>query len=257
MTPSKSLQRSRTHEVSVRGRQSREDTQALRAHVLKLRRTVAELSRWGDDTMTVLEQSWSRTWFGLHLSGDGAATYRQLLAAYSESHRKYHTLQHLSECMVALEAVRSAAPHAAEVEFALWFHDSVYDTKRSDNEARSAEWAKKTLSSSGASNESIQLVEDLILATKHDALPRTPDEQILIDVDLSILGAKEQRFAEFERQVREEYSFVPGFLFRMKRKSILRTFLERDHIYSTQHFRDLLEGAARRNLEMVLHGRVA
>ena len=159
--------------------------------------------------------------------------------------------------MAALESVTAMAPHPAEVEMALWFHDSVYDTKRSDNEARSAAWAKKALSAAGASTESLRLVEDLILVTKHDALPQTPDEQVLVDIDLSILGAAEQRFAEFERQVREEYSFVPGLLFRMKRKAILRTFLEREHIYSTPHFRELLENSARQNLELVLNGRVA
>jgi predicted metal-dependent HD superfamily phosphohydrolase len=175
-----------------------------------------------------------------------------LLVAYSEPHRRYHTLQHLCECMAALESVRAIAPHPAEIECALWFHDSIYDTKRSDNEQRSAEWARKALSSSGAAADSIQSVTDLIMATKHDALPRTLDEQILVDVDLSILGADEQRFAEFERQVREEYSFVPGFLFRMKRKAILRTFLEREHIYSTPCFLERLEKPARRNLELAI-----
>jgi predicted metal-dependent HD superfamily phosphohydrolase len=204
--------------------------------------------------VTVLEQSWRRAWSGLHLAGDGMAIHQQLLTAYSEAHRSYHTLQHLAECIAALEPVITTAPHGAEVEFALWFHDAVYDTRRSDNEARSAEWARQTLSAAGASSETTSLVQSLIMATKHDALPRTLDEQILVDVDLSILGASEQRFAEFERQVREEYSFVPGFLFRMKRKSILRTFLEREHLYGTPHFRELLEATARRNLEQVVRG---
>jgi predicted metal-dependent HD superfamily phosphohydrolase len=88
------------------------------------------------------------------------------------------------------------------------------------------------------------------MVTTHDATPQTLDEQLLVDIDLSIIGAEDQRFAEFERQVREEYSFVPGFLFRMKRKTILKTFLERPRIYSTSHFSALLEGKARRNLEL-------
>lgn len=205
--------------------------------------------------LPVLEQSWKRTWSGLGLAGDGDGMYRQLLVAYSEPHRRYHTLQHLSECMTALETARGIAPHPAEIECALWFHDSVYDTKRSDNEHRSAEWAGQALSGSGASAESIQLVAELIMATKHDALPRTADERILVDIDLSILGADESRFAEFEQQVREEYSFVPGFLFRMKRKAILRTFLQRAQIYSTPCFMQKLEKTARRNLQLVIDGR--
>jgi predicted metal-dependent HD superfamily phosphohydrolase len=146
-------------------------------------------------SVTALEQSWRRAWSGLHLLGDGIETCQQLLAAYSEPHRSYHTLQHLLECTAALESVLAIAPHPAEVEMALWFHDSVYDTRRSDNEARSAAWAKKALSSAGASAQSLRSVEDLIMVTKHDALPQTPDEQILVDIDLSILGASEQRSA--------------------------------------------------------------
>ena len=144
------------------------------------------------------------------------------------------------------------APHGAEIEFALWFHDAVYDVKRSDSESRSAEWARATLEKAGASVESTKLVHDFVMITRHDTLPQTLDEQILVDVDLSILGADEQRFAEFELQVRQEYSFVPGFLFRMKRKSILRTFLDREHIYRTPHFRERLELTARRNLELAV-----
>lgn len=202
--------------------------------------------------MSVLEQSWARAWSELRLSGNGDAILRLLLAAYFEPHRKYHTLQHLTECLVALEPVRALAPHGAEIEFALWFHDAIYDVKRSDNEARSAEWARATLEGAGASTESMSLVQDLIMITRHDAVPQTLDEQILVDVDLSILGADEARFAEFEHQVRQEYAFVPGFLFRMKRKSILRTFLDRPHIYNTPPFRARLEEAARRNLTLAV-----
>jgi predicted metal-dependent HD superfamily phosphohydrolase len=207
--------------------------------------------------MYSLEESWNRAWADLHLKGDGATTYRSLLAAWSEKHRGYHTLQHLSECMVALDSIRALVPHAAEIEFALWFHDAVYNPKRSDNEAKSAEWAAATLSAAGASKDTTQQVERLVMVTTHDALPQTLDERFLVDIDLSILGSDESRFAEFEHQVREEYSFVPGFLFQMKRKAILKTFLAREHIYSTPAFRERLEASARRNLEQVVHGRAA
>ena len=57
------------------------------------------------------------------------------------------------------------------------------------------------------------------------------------------------RFAEYETQVREEYSWVPGWLFRRKRKAILREFLARQPIYGTEHFRREFEAQARLNLE--------
>jgi predicted metal-dependent HD superfamily phosphohydrolase len=69
---------------------------------------------------------------------------------------------------------------------------------------------------------------------------------------LSILGAPAARFAEYERQIRAEYSFVPQALFAEKRRAILQTFLARPRIYSTVHFHHALEQRARANLASVL-----
>ena len=179
---------------------------------------------------------------------DSDALFQSLIARYNEPHRKYHTVQHLSECLAAFEQVRQLVPHAAEVETALWFHDAVYDVKRSDNEEQSAQWAKAELEAAGSPPESVELVNSLVLATKHIAVPATLDEQVLVDIDLAILGASTQRFAEYERQIRDEYFFVPGFFFRHKRRAILQSFLQRPRIYSTAPFYAALEQAARSNL---------
>ena len=53
-----------------------------------------------------------------------------------------------------------------------------------------------------------------------------PDAGLMVDVDLSILGQNEQRFAEYEAQIREEYRWVPGLIFKPKRAEILQRFLE-------------------------------
>jgi predicted metal-dependent HD superfamily phosphohydrolase len=68
-------------------------------------------------------------------------------------------------------------------------------------------------------------------------------------VDLSILGAPEERFDEYERQIREEYAWVPRFLFRRTRCGILKGFLERPRIFNTPHFFAAREDAARANLQ--------
>jgi predicted metal-dependent HD superfamily phosphohydrolase len=195
-----------------------------------------------------LHASWLRAWQGVGGRGDGEALFSSLVARYSEPHRKYHSVQHLSECLAAFEPVRHLPPHPAEVEAALWFHDAIYEVQRSDNEKLSAAWAEREFLQAGAPREAAELVASLVLATKHDALPTTLDEQVLVDIDLSILGAPEARFAQYEQQIRQEYAFVPGFLFRRKRRAILQTFLDRPSIYSTPHFNAALEQAARKNL---------
>jgi predicted metal-dependent HD superfamily phosphohydrolase len=86
------------------------------------------------------------------------------------------------------------------------------------------------------------------MATRHDAQPTEPDARLLVDVDLAILGAPPQRFAEYEAQVQLEHAWVPKWLFKRKRRAVLRGFLARSPIYGTDHFRELLEVQARVNL---------
>jgi predicted metal-dependent HD superfamily phosphohydrolase len=201
-----------------------------------------------------LSTSWSRAWQGLGAQGDGHAVRDAVLAAYAEAHRRYHSLQHLQECLDLFESVLEAADHPAEVEMALWFHDAIYALKGSDNEARSADWAREVLIQAGVAAAAADLVRDLILVTRHSGVPRSRDEQVLVDVDLAILGAAPERFAEYQAQIREEYAHVPGFLFRMKRRSILASFVAREAIYSTPVLHQRLEARARANLAKAIAG---
>jgi predicted metal-dependent HD superfamily phosphohydrolase len=193
--------------------------------------------------------SWLRAWRGVGAESDGSDVLQSLLTRYNEPHRKYHTIQHLSECLAIFGRTSQLASHPAAVEMALWFHDAIYDVERSDNEELSAQWADAELGAAGVLTETVDLVTSLILATKHACAPVTLDEQVLVDIDLAILGANEQRFSEYERQIREEYASIPGFLFRRKRRAILQEFLQRPHIYSTPHFREMFEQTARSNLQ--------
>lgn len=196
----------------------------------------------------MFDQSWYRCWSGLDAQGDGLSIMQSLLGAYAEPQRHYHTQQHLSECLALFELHGSLAEHPAEVEIALWFHDAVYDVKASDNEARSAAWARQALSQYGVYAERVERVEDLIMATRHAVAPQGQDQQLLIDIDLAILGSSRSRFDEYEAQVRREYSWVPRVIYRRKRRNVLSGFAQRQHIYSTQALRDSLEGSARENL---------
>ncbi|MBL8257749.1 MAG: N-methyl-D-aspartate receptor NMDAR2C subunit [Pseudoxanthomonas mexicana] len=201
--------------------------------------------------MDLFSHSWQRAWTGIGAAGEGGALFARLKAAYAESQRHYHTLQHLGECLTAFDDVQAQAEHPHEVELALWFHDAVYDIKGHDNELRSADWARDALLDAGVAPASAQHVHDLVMATRHTAVPSDGDQQLLVDIDLSILGAERARFDEYEQQIRKEYAYVPGFLFRRKRREILKGFLDRPAIYSTPDFHAALEARARDNLRRV------
>jgi predicted metal-dependent HD superfamily phosphohydrolase len=192
---------------------------------------------------------WRRMWAALGARAVDAPLFDALVARYSEPHRRYHTLQHLDECFARLGEIRDEAIHPAEVELALWFHDAIYDVSRHDNEARSADWARAAALQAGVPLERAERVHRLVMATRHDAVAAGGDARIVVDVDLSILGAEPARFEEYERQVRDEYAHVPGWLFRRKRREILEQFLRRPAIFHTQRFRTLYEARARQNLQ--------
>ena len=82
--------------------------------------------------------------------------------------------------------------------------------------------------------------------------PIDDDARLVVDIDLSILGQAEQVYDVFERSVREEYKWVPWFLYRRKRIEILRSFLERESIYGTDRFRQRYESGARSNLDRAI-----
>jgi predicted metal-dependent HD superfamily phosphohydrolase len=195
---------------------------------------------------------WRALWRRIGVQTPDEALLLDLTRRYAEPHRRYHTMQHLDECFAHFDSVRHTAAHPDEIELALWFHDAVYDVKRHDNEQQSADWAQSVLRAAGVSGTTGDRVYALIMATRHRVQPQTLDEQILVDVDLSILGAESMRFDEYERQVRAEYDWVADDVFRQKRALILREFLARDSVYSTAHFIENLEERARRNLEQSL-----
>jgi predicted metal-dependent HD superfamily phosphohydrolase len=161
-------------------------------------------------------------------------------------------VQHLEECCEQFGRARSLAVDPGAVQLALWFHDAIYDTRRPDNEQESAAWAVRVLTGVGAPTPLQDSVSGMILATKHHATPDSPDAALTVDIDLSILGAPQPRFDEYEAQVRHEYSWVPEAAFRGARAKILREFLARSRIYSTDFFYDRFEVPARANLQRSL-----
>src|SRR6185312_9691309 len=83
-----------------------------------------------------------------------------LLARWSESHRRHHTVTHLHEMLdaIGLLAGDGVQFDREAVELAAWFHDAIYEVGRDDNERRSAELAHELLGSSPVRDEVVRLV---------------------------------------------------------------------------------------------------
>lgn len=200
--------------------------------------------------MRVTRSRFERVCEDLGLNGGATSWYDRLVQAYGRPGRAYHNRRHLDECLGELDAARHLAANPAEVEFALWFHDAVYDARSGDNEDQSAGWAEACLRDSATvvEDECVERVRSLVMLTKtHEAEPGS-DGALMVDVDLAILGQPWPKFEEYDKAISREYEWVPAEVYGVKRAEVLRKFLQRDFIYRTRLFRGKYEGQARANL---------
>ena len=172
---------------------------------------------------------------------------QDLLARWSETHRKHHTVAHLHEM---LDAIGRLAESGIEfdreaLELAAWFHDAIYEIGRDDNEDRSAELARELLTSSPIRDE----VARLVLVTKtHKVAGDDVNGAVLCDADLSVLGSDALRYRTYAAAVREEYTDVPDEVFKPARAQVLSSLLD-GPLFHTAAGRERWEQLARRNIE--------
>jgi len=196
-----------------------------------------------------LQLKWNRLATELNLE---KTLYCDIVYLYTHPKSAYHNLSHISDCLndcdAAIEFINSATPNAKAIEFSLWFHDSIRD-KDGYNEEESAKLAADLLKERNFPYEFIETSSRLIISTKHNKIPELIDEKIITDIDLSIFGKRKSVFEEYEKNIRREYFFVPHKVFAEKRSEILKKFLDRKSIYSTDFFREKYEKQAEKNLK--------
>jgi predicted metal-dependent HD superfamily phosphohydrolase len=173
-----------------------------------------------------------------------------LEAAYAEPHRRYHTRRHIAQCLALLDQVPDLMDSERRVlTWAIWWHDAVYDPTASDNEARSAELAKADLREFDASIHEREEVARLILLTAgHTVEAEDRLGEILVSIDLAILGASPGAYDTYAAEVREEYAHVSDEAWRRGRPAVLQRFLDAPVIYPDPALRDRFEAQARANL---------
>jgi len=169
-----------------------------------------------------------------------------LLARWSETHRKHHTVTHLHQMLdvIGLLADSGLEFDREAVELAAWFHDAIYEIGRDDNEDRSAELARELLSSSPIRDEVARLV---LLTKSHKVADDDVNGAVLSDADLSVLGSEPLRYRAYAGAVREEYAEVPDEVFKPARAQVLRALLD-GPLFHTAAGRERWEEPARRNI---------
>jgi predicted metal-dependent HD superfamily phosphohydrolase len=178
-------------------------------------------------------------------------TFDEVCAHYASPGRFYHTIDHVANVLQTVSCLGRHVRNPRAVRLAVWLHDVIYDSTASDNEERSAAYALRLCESLAIAEA--DRVAKLILKTKGHEAGDDADAQVLLDADLSILGANPVVYRSYAQQIRQEYAWVPEADYRRGRRQVLRRFLARPRIY---HFLTELEAPARGNIsdEIALHG---
>ncbi len=178
---------------------------------------------------------------------------KTLQARYQEPHRAYHNWTHIEALLTHFQTLKSGFVNEECVLWALYWHDAVYDPRRSDNEVKSAELFQQDASGQLA----LEFVKDVVTIIESTIDHRVPDEAnaslrsdiaLFLDLDLSILGAPKEKFDLYEDQIRQEFAHVPDDAYRVGRRQVLSGFAKRKHVFMTDVGRFHWESPARDNL---------
>lgn len=177
-------------------------------------------------------------------------TYDGLVTAYDHNSRSYHTMVHVKDMLNTLDYEFGPDPL---VELAIWFHDAFQpcDGESGRCELDSATWAARFMDENGASHSDITTVFGLIMATKYPGEPQTFRQEMIMDIDLAILGSDRAKYARYVKQIRDEYSDVPDDLFEDSRRAFLKQMLKQQ-VYHTCLFKMQYESKAHANMRFEL-----
>ena len=200
--------------------------------------------------------------FSMHLSALNnvitsaaiTALWQDIAARYNEPQRAYHTLRHIQQLFEQLDQIKDKLYEPHIIALALYYHDVIYDPRRSDNELKSAEYAVEALSHY-LSAEQCQHIYALIMMTATHQVNKSANENkisdaaYLLDIDLSILGGSWSEYQQYAQAVRQEYAHVTKVNYRVGRITVLQKLLTHTTLYLTDYYHSRLEEQARDNIK--------
>jgi predicted metal-dependent HD superfamily phosphohydrolase len=176
---------------------------------------------------------------------------RDLIDRYGEAHRHYHDERHLLAVLRTLDELAAPHPPAVAARLAAWFHDAIYTGTTGDDEEASARLAESVLATLGTPPVVVAGAATMVRATARHFDPEADHDTetaLLLDADLSILGADPTTYDEYCRGVRAEHADVGDDRFRAGRAAVLDALLARPRLFLTSPGFERFELRARQNL---------
>jgi len=190
-------------------------------------------------------------------AGFAAGRVDEALAFYDEPHRAYHDRQHLLEMFDA--AVTLGERLSPAQCLALLFHDAIYvpGAARGSNEMMSAQLLR--VYTAGLDRTIVDIACALVIDTA-EHVARSPEAELVLDLDLMRLAAPPPDFDRYSRQVFAEQRSLIAIaddeaalaFFSARRIPFFQHLLDRPSIYCTAAGRRYFETPARANLQRAI-----
>lgn len=119
------------------------------------------------------------------------------------------------------------------------------------NELKSAELFEQYLAQDLSADDVQKIIRWILATQRHEATDEL-DLQFLLDIDLAILAASPERFAEYEQQIQQEYAWVDPDVYSIKRKEVLTHFYQTEPLYQTEYFQQNFEQRTKMNLKNII-----
>jgi len=192
-----------------------------------------------------------------------AGAWEVLDLGYTESHRAFHTWEHVAALLKNLSKFSDLSTRSDIIVMSVFWHDVVYKTQNQDGSPRPN---YENVRESGElfrqytllNKPDADAVHDLIMATanhlqaraeKHYYAGFADDLDLFLDLDLSSLASPWEEFVEGLARIQSEFSWAPEVVFCSIQLQILENFGKDDvRLYRRAETSRKWRDAARANL---------
>jgi len=151
-----------------------------------------------------------------------------LFDMWNESHRHFHTLDHLNDIIDQIYENYSGGKidekQKEKLLLTALFHDIVYEPTKQDNEERSAEFFMNLCEDK--SNKDILEIRDAILDTKTHA-SQTPLAETFNKFDMNVIERDFESLLKWEVGIHEEYKSYGNEAYKAGRLHFLESLLDK------------------------------
>jgi predicted metal-dependent HD superfamily phosphohydrolase len=197
---------------------------------------------------------------GRHKTG----AWEALDAGYTESHRAYHTWDHVADLLEKLSEFSDLSSRSDIIAVSVFWHDVVNTTQNQDGSPRPD---YENVRDSGQLFRQYTLLKkpdavavyDLIMATANHLQARAEkqyyagfagDLDLFLDLDLSSLASPWEEFVEDRARIRTEFAWAPETVFCTSQLQILEKFAKKGvRLYRRAETAEQWRDAAMANLK--------